>query len=46
MGVAYGGMRLRAATRAIYKIQNQMCHSSSKEKPVRAGGHLTGFPLE
>ena len=31
MGVAHGGIRLRTAARAIYIIQNQMCHSSSKK---------------
>src|ERR1700722_9896144 len=28
MSVAHGGIRLRAATRAIYIILNQMCNSS------------------
>jgi hypothetical protein len=43
MGVAHGSVRFRTPARAIYKIRNQMCHSSSKEKPARAGGHLAGF---
>ena len=46
MGVAHGGIRLRAATRAIYKIQNQMSSLQFKRKPARAGGHRAGFPLE
>ena len=43
VGVAHGGMRLRTAARAINKIRNQMCNSSSKKKPTRAGGHRAGF---
>jgi hypothetical protein len=27
----------------VYIIHNQFLHSSSKEKPARAGGHLAGF---
>ena len=46
MGISRGSVRLRAATRAINKIQNQNIHSSSKGKPARAGGHLAGSPLE
>jgi hypothetical protein len=41
--ISRGSVRLRTPTRGINKIQNQMCHSSSKEKPTRAGGHRAGF---
>jgi hypothetical protein len=43
IGVAHGSIRLRAAAWPICKMNNQNLHSSSKEKPARAGGHLAGF---
>ena len=43
MGMSHGGIRLRAATWPIHIMYNQCLHSSSKEKPARAGGHLAGF---
>ena len=46
MGVAHGGIRLRAAARAIYIILESNVSLQFNRKPARAGGHLAGFPLE